>query len=57
MTITKSEVLEALDSMDDFAKMDCGVDPIGARTLIENYIEQMETFRYFKNDKIEESAK
>lgn len=41
-TVTKEEALEALDSIDDLARMDIGVDPIGPRTVLENFLKQTE---------------
>lgn len=33
---------EALDSMDDFARMSCGVDAIGPRKVLEDFISAVE---------------
>lgn len=37
---TVAEALEALDSMDDYARMDCGVDAHGPRNVLKSFIEQ-----------------
>lgn len=38
--ITHDEAAEAVESMDDCAKMDVSVDPFGARATLERYIAQ-----------------
>lgn len=38
--ITKDAAREALDSMDDFARMDAGVDASGPRGVLERFIAQ-----------------
>lgn len=38
--VTQQGAREALDSLDDFARMDCGVDAIGPRGVLERFIEQ-----------------
>ncbi|KVP96921.1 hypothetical protein WJ97_13955 [Burkholderia ubonensis] len=38
--ITKDAAREALDSMDDFARMDAGVDAKGPRGVLEQFIAQ-----------------
>lgn len=38
--ITKQQALEALDNLDDYARMDVGVDAIGSRRVLREYIEQ-----------------
>lgn len=38
--ITKEEALEALDAMDDYARMDVGVDAYGPRGVLMKFIEQ-----------------
>lgn len=42
--ITKKEALEALDSMDDYARMEVGVDAMGPRTVLERFILQSPHF-------------
>ena len=37
---TKEQTLEALDAMDDYARMEAGVDPIGPREALRKFIEQ-----------------
>ena len=39
--ITKEQALEALESMDDFARM-ADVDPVGPYRVLKDYIEQLE---------------
>lgn len=36
--VTTEQALEALDDMDDYAKMDIGVDPIGPRETLRKFI-------------------
>lgn len=36
---SKTDALQALDSMDDLCRMDCGVDPIGPRKTLQAFIE------------------
>lgn len=38
--IAHAEASEALDALDDYARMDVGVDAIGPRGVLEKYIEQ-----------------
>ena len=38
--ITKEEALSALSSLDDYARMDIGVDAWGTRTMLERFILQ-----------------
>jgi hypothetical protein len=38
-TPSKQQALEALDSMDDFARMTLGVDAAGPREVLRRYIE------------------
>ncbi len=38
--ITQQEALEALDSLDDYARMEIGVDAMGPRTVLERFIRQ-----------------
>lgn len=38
--VTKTAALNALDSMDDYARMDVGVDAIGPRRTLSAFIEQ-----------------
>lgn len=38
--ISKQAASDALDSLDDFARMECGVDAIGPRGVLERFIEQ-----------------
>lgn len=38
-TITKEQALEALDNMDDYARMTVGVDAVGPRNTLRAYIE------------------
>ena len=38
--VTASDAMEALDNLDDYARMPCSVDPIGARTTLERFIAQ-----------------
>lgn len=37
--ITKEEALECLEDMDDYARMTCGVDPIGPYNALKEFIE------------------
>ena len=39
-TVTIEQALEALDSLDSFARMDLGVDAQGPRETLRKYIEQ-----------------
>lgn len=38
--ITPTQALEALDAMDDFARMEVGVDAHGPRETLRKFIEQ-----------------
>lgn len=38
--ISKEQALEALDEMDDYARMPAGINPIGARETLLAFIEQ-----------------
>lgn len=38
--ITKKQALEALDNLDDYARMEIGVDAVGPRTVLERFILQ-----------------
>jgi hypothetical protein len=38
MTVTAEQALEALDSLDDYARMDTGVDAIGPREVLQKFI-------------------
>lgn len=38
--VTIQEAINALDHLDDYAKMAISVDPIGPREVIENFIKQ-----------------
>ena len=38
--VTQQDARDALDSLDDFARMDCGVDAVGPRGVLERFIEQ-----------------
>ena len=38
--ITKKQALEALDNLDDYARMEVGVDAVGPRTVLERFIIQ-----------------
>ena len=38
--ITPAQALEALDSMDDYARMEVGVDAMGPRETLRKFIEQ-----------------
>lgn len=40
-SVTKAEALEALDSLDDYARMSVGVNAIGPRGVLERYIANM----------------
>lgn len=40
--ISKEQATEALNHMDDFARMDLGVDPIGPRKTLQEFINQKE---------------
>ena len=40
MTITKAQALEALDNLDDFARMTVGVDAHGPRETLKRFIEE-----------------
>lgn len=40
--ITKERALQALDNLDDCARMDCGVDAVGPRSTLAVYINQAE---------------
>ena len=42
METIHQQAREALDSLDDCARMDCGVDAFGARGILERYIDEME---------------
>lgn len=42
---TKAEALEALDDLDDFARMNVGVDAIGARETLRQFIEAAPQWR------------
>lgn len=42
VAVTHEQAAEALDSLDDYARMDCGVDPIGPRGVLERYIAQQQ---------------
>lgn len=39
-TITKAQALEALDDLDDYARMETGVDAHGPRETLRQFIEQ-----------------
>jgi hypothetical protein len=39
-TPSKAAALEALESMDDFARMDVGVDPVGPYKVLKDFIEE-----------------
>lgn len=39
--VTCELAAEALDSMDDFARMDFGVDPFGPRGVLERFISEV----------------
>lgn len=34
----KAAALEALDNLDDYARMECGIEPIGAVNHLTNFI-------------------
>lgn len=38
--VTKEQALAALDGLDDFARMDSGVNATGATDLLKRFIEQ-----------------
>lgn len=40
--ITKEQALEALDNLEDYSMMECGVNPIGPMKALTEYVEQME---------------
>lgn len=50
--ITKEQALEALDSLDDYARMDVSVDAYGPRRVLEQYIEQRDSEFQRKFDQI-----
>jgi hypothetical protein len=39
---TATDARAALDALDDYARMDCSVDPIGSRNVLTRYIDQTE---------------
>ncbi len=39
--VSKATALEALDSLDDYARMQTGVDAFGPRTALQRFIEQV----------------
>lgn len=43
--VTKKQALEAIDSMDDFARMSSSVDAYGPRGLLLRYIGEREASR------------
>lgn len=40
--ITKEQALMALDNLEDYSLMECGINPISAAKTLLKYIEQME---------------
>jgi len=40
--LTGEDAIEALDNLDDYAKMEVSIDPIGARHTLEQYIKEAE---------------
>jgi hypothetical protein len=38
--VTREQALKALDDMDDFARMELGVDAMGARETLRRFIEE-----------------
>lgn len=47
-TPTKEQALEALEDLDDFSRMECGVEPIGAYNCLSDYIRNVDEFPAFK---------
>ena len=45
MDVTIEQAREALDSLDDFARMDNGVDAHGPRGVLERFIAQQAAFK------------
>lgn len=45
---TKEQALEALEDLDDFSRMECGVEPIGAYNCLSSYIQNVDAFPAFK---------
>lgn len=43
ITPTKEQALEALEDLDDFSRMECGVEPIGAYNCLSSYIQSTDT--------------
>ena len=39
-TVTKSQALDALESLDDYARMGESIEPIGPYTILKRYIEE-----------------
>ena len=42
--ITIEQALEAIDNLDDYARMDAGVDAVGPRELLVSFVSQHEQF-------------
>lgn len=38
--ITKQQALEAVEDMDDFARMEASIEPIGAYNILKRFIEE-----------------
>lgn len=49
-TITKAQALEALDSLDDYARMETGVDAHGPRETLRKFIEQQDDEFYTEDE-------
>lgn len=43
--ITVEQALEAIDNLDDYARMETGVDPIGPRECLISFVSQYEQLR------------
>ena len=43
--ITEKQALETIDNLDDYARMEIGVDPIGPREALEQFVKQYEQLR------------
>ena len=42
----------AIDDLDDFAKMEASVDPIGARNFLQSFVDRVEAAVYFNQKQI-----
>ena len=48
--VTSSQALEALEDMDDYARMEASIEPIGAYNTIKQFIEQCSTLKTKANE-------